>query len=409
MVATIARIFGPASLDVAEEVVQHALLQALQLWPFYGVPDNPRAWLVRVARNRGLDMLRHTGMEARYAGQLEAWAATQTQTSCEDRVLNQELADNQLRLMFVCCHPEIPHPSRVALTLKTLCGFGVTEIARAFLVSETTIAQRLVRAKRLIRERCLAFEVPGPEALPERLSSVLEVLYLFFNEGYTASQGDALIREDVCREAIRLTSLLVENRMTATPEVHALLALMLCQAARFAARLDHSGDVLLLADQDRALWDQSLIARGLYHLDRAAVGNRLSPYHLQAGIAAAHATATRFGRTDWRYVCTLYDALAKLEPTPVVLLNRAIAIAQVEGPEAGLAAIEAADLDTQLKTYPLLAATKGALYLRLGKRERALMTFKAALKQVKTTPERRFLHRKIADCREETKILKPNS
>ncbi len=187
--------------------------------------------------------------------------------------------------------------------------------------------------------------------------------------------------------------------MTATPQVHALLALMLCQAARFAARLDHSGDVLLLADQDRALWDQSLIARGLSHLDRAAVGNRLSPYHLQAGIAAAHATATSFEMTDWRYVRSLYDALAELEPTPVVLLNRAIAIAHVEGPEAGLAAIEAADLDTQLKTYPLLAATKGELYLRLGKKDRALMTFEVALEQVKTTPERRFLHRKAADCR----------
>ncbi len=253
---------------------------------------------------------------------------------------SHEVVDERLALIFVCCHPALPRAASVALTLKVVCGFGVEEIARAFLSTEAAVSQRLVRAKRLIREQAIDFEVPDPERLPERLETVLEVLYLLFTEGYAATTGVHLIKDDLCAEAIRLADSLAENSMTAEPECQALLALMLFQAARLPARIDALGDVLLLEDQDRTLWNRAMIGRGLLHLEQAARGDNLSTYHLQAEIAAVHATTERFTLTNWEHILSLYNLLRKKQPTPVVMINRAVAVAQVKGPAAGLEGVE---------------------------------------------------------------------
>jgi RNA polymerase sigma-70 factor, ECF subfamily len=301
--------------------------------------------------------------------------------------------------MFVCCHPALARATSVALTLKVVCGFGVAEIARAFLSNETAIAQRLVRAKRLIREQRIAFEVPRPEDLQSRLDSVLEVLYLFFTEGYAPTAGDRLIKEDLCAEAIRLTGLIAENAATARPECHALIALMLFQSARFASRMDAAGDLLLLEEQDRTRWDRTLIARGLAHLERAAAGERLTPYHLQAEIAAIHVATAHPQDTPWQRILELYDLLREAQPTAVVLLNRAIALGKVNGPAAGLAALADIPCDASLQRYPFLATAEGEFLRGLGRSEDAEVSFARALKLARTEPEHRFVARKLAELR----------
>jgi RNA polymerase sigma-70 factor (ECF subfamily) len=312
---------------------------------------------------------------------------------------SQEVADQQLALIFMCCHPALPHSASVAITLKMVCGFGVEEIARAFLTSETAITQRLVRAKRMIREEALRCEVPDPRQLDERLGAVLEVLYLLFTEGYAATAGDSLIKHDLCAEAIRLGKLLAENSITSTPECHALLALMLFQAARLPARTDALGDLLLLEEQDRSLWDQSKIHLGLLHLQEAARGDHLSTYHLQAEIAAMHSTTEHAAETDWENILHLYDLLCEKLPTPVALINRAVAIAQVRGPAAGLKALKAMPVDTQVERYPFLDAAEGEFHRRLGNFADAEISFRKAQEFARTEPQQRFLMRKIGALR----------
>lgn len=402
--ARLTRVFGAHRLDVVEDAVQYALLQALQHWPYQGVPGNPHAWLVRVASNRALDVVRaerklrsfDADEELALARDIEALPARSAQDKLK---FAGEVDDEQLALMFVCCHPVLPGPASVALTLKVVCGFGVTEIARAFLTNAAAIAQRLVRAKRLIRERGIGFEVPGPAALPERLDPVLEVLYLFFSEGYAPTAGDRLIKEDLCAEAIRLTRLLAGSPATARPECHALLALMLFQAARFTSRTDAGGDLLLLEEQDRSLWDRSMISLGLLHLERAAAGDRLTPYHLQAEIAAIHVATPHPDATPWVRILELYDLLRELQPTAVVQLNRAIVLGKVEGAGAGLAALEAIEPDSRLERYPFLPAAQGEFLRRLGRVGEAAERLGHALDLARTEPERRFIGRKLADLR----------
>jgi RNA polymerase sigma-70 factor (ECF subfamily) len=395
MVATLTRIFGPAHLGMAEEVVQEALIAALQQWGIRGVPENPRAWLFQVARNRALDQIRReTTLRGKEADVLAAFA----QRTAEEAAFAHEVRDDQLRMMLMCCHPAIPNESRIALTLKTVGGFSVDEIARALLTKKEAIAQRIVRAKRLIREEQIAMELPSREELPHRLETLLEVLYLLFNEGYGAHAGEALVRHDLCAEAIRLLRALDEHPATSFPQTHALLALMLLQGARLPARVDATGELATLARQDRALWDQRMIADGLRAFGRAARGERLTAYHVEAAIAVCHAIAPAFEETDWNAIVAHYEQLLALKPTPVVALNRAVAIAMSGETLRGIEAIAEVEQHPALRDYLPLPATLGELWLRGGDRAKAARYFARALELPSTMPEKRFLLSRLAEC-----------
>lgn len=392
MVAALTRAFGPENLGLAEDVVQEALVQALRTWPFRGVPENPAGWLIQVAKNRALDLLRRDANLARKEEAIRAWAGSLSPASGP---APDDGWDDQLRMIFICCQPAVPRDARVALTLKVVGGFGVPEIARAFLAKEATIAQRLVRAKHKIREIRPAFEVPPPAELPEALDAVLEVLYALFNEGHTAGRGEELVRHDVCLEAIRLARLVAGHPALDTPKAHALAALLLFQGARLSARVDAEGNLLLLEDQDRSLWDREMLAAGFSHLERSGRGREMSVYHLEAGIAACHAGAPTWEATDWPYILRLYDALLERKPSPVVALNRAVALALVEGPRAGLAALEPLQGDPALAGYLPLHATRGELLARAGETEEAAAAFRDALALEAPEPVRRSLELRL--------------
>ncbi len=395
IVSSLTRVFGPADLELVEDAVQEALEKALKHWPFRGIPDNPGGWLFAVARNAALDRVRSRVRRADAADQIVALMEAKLERMPEP-VLSREIADDQLRMIFTCCHPAIPADTRVALTLKTIGGFGVREIARAFLADERAVAQRLVRAKRRIREQRIPFAVAEPEMLSVRLISVLDVLYLMFNEGYDALDGDRIVRHDVCSEALRLAEIVAEHPQTGLPETHALAALFCFQAARFPARQDPFGDLLLLSEQDRLSWDRALIERGARHMERSAAGDSLTTFHLEAGIAACHAVAPSFEETDWRAILRFYDQLVQLADSPVFALNRAVAVATVEGPAAGLAALDGVVDHPALARYYLLPATLGEFHRRLDEPGPARRCFEDALRITTAAPVRRFLQRRIA-------------
>jgi len=399
MVATLTRLFSPARIDLAEDVVQEALVRALRVWSIEGVPANPRAWIVEVARNRALDLVRRDRAFAGKEDEVRRWASRRAPDAAAGAGEADEPRDDEMRMIFVCCHDAIPREARVALTLKTLGGFSKAEIARAFLLSEDAVEQRLVRAKRLVRERGLRFELPGEVDLPNRLDAVLEVLYLLFNEGYGAHRGGSLVRADLVREAIRLGSLLLETEATRPPKARALLALFLLQGARLGARTAPDGTLVLLAEQDRSAWDASMIALGLDQLRLAAAGDELSTYHLEAGIAACHAAASSAEATDWDRILSLYDLLAALAPSPIVALNRAVAVAMVRGAEEALREVDAIAPQEALARYYLLPATRGELLRRTGDLAAAARAYADALELAGTDPERRFLERRLAECR----------
>jgi RNA polymerase sigma-70 factor (ECF subfamily) len=398
MLATLTHIFGLEHLDLAEEVVKEALLQALRQWPLQGVPNNPRAWLIQAARNKALDVLRRRSSLQRKRPELEErLRQSYSATDPPDAIDSESLDDEQLAMIFACCDPALPAEARVALTLKAVSGFSVAEIARAFLAEEATIAQRLVRAKRRISESNITLALPRPTDLPGRLDSVLQVLYLLFNEGYSAHAGENLVRADLCGEAMRLAQLLAAHPATALPKVHALLALFYFHAARLPTRVDGDGNLLLLADQDRTLWDQDLLARGLTHLNESAQGEDLSEYHVQAAIAAVHATSPSFAQTDWAYLLDLYDQLLAIAPSPVVALNRTIAQSMVEGPQVALRSLEQLSADPTMKSYYLLPAVKADFLRRLGRHADADACYRQALTLPCTEPERRFLSRRLQE------------
>jgi RNA polymerase sigma-70 factor, ECF subfamily len=405
MVATLTRMLGPQNLSLAEEVVQDALVRAIEIWPHRGVPENPRGWLMQVARNRALDCLRRDATRARKAGVLAAepvnapasMALITLDTPANPLDPEASGADDTLVMILMCCHPALAREAQVTLTLKTVGGFSVDEIARAFLLRPAAVAQRLVRAKRLLRERRIAFELPA-RGLGARIGSALETMYLMFNEGYAATAGDDLVRSDLCGEAVRLATILADHPATSLPEVHALLALMLFQASRLPARCDAEGALVLLADQDRRRWDRALIGRALGHLERCAAGERATAYHLEAGIAACHAMAASYAATDWAQILALYDDRLALAPSPVVVLNRAVALSMVQGPRAGIAALAEVADDPHLRGYYLLPATLADLWLRCGDRQTAAAHYRRALELPCNEPERRFLLRRLAAC-----------
>ena len=398
MVSYLTRLLGPEHLDLAEEVVQEALLKALQTWPYSGIPQNPAGWLFRVARNAALDTIRHRTL----AGEKNIeFAAERIRESGavvgNDALIEDQLRDDELRMVLMCCHPALPRDARVALSLKTAGGFSTREIARAFLCDEPTIAQRVVRAKRQIRETGIAFELPAGDDLALRLESALEVIYLMFNEGYTAQSGEDLVRHDLCGEALRLGRLLATSSV-ATPQAHALVALIAFQAARLPARVDSSGELVLLEDQNRSLWDQKLLGLGFRHFSECAEGTHMSSYHVQAAIAAVYAGAQRSADINWQHILDLYDRLMEISPSPVVALNRAVALSKVHGAQAALAALRPLFEDRSLRNYYLLLAVQGRLLLDLGDREAAADCFRQALERPCSEPEKRFLQRKLIAC-----------
>jgi RNA polymerase sigma-70 factor, ECF subfamily len=397
MVAHLTRLLGPAQLDLAEETVQEAMLRALQTWPYQGAPENAAAWLFRVAHNIAIDAVRHRRTLGDKTDAIVAELAQAAAAPTDDPDLEEQLRDDELRLIFMCCHPEIPRDARVALSLKTVAGFGVREIARAFLAEDAAIAQRLVRAKRQIRDRRLTLDMPRPPELARRLDSVLEVIYFMFNEGYAAHAGEDLIRQDLCLEALRLGRLVAASSI-AEPRVDALVALLALQAARLPARVDESGDLILLEQQDHSRWDQGLIALGFHYFDRSIAGEEVSEYHVQAAIAATHARATDPQSRDWPMILAMHDQLLALNSSPVVALNRAVAVAKVRGAAEALAALEPLENDPKLRGYYLLLAVRGHLLLEVGRNAEAAVCFRAALECPCSEPERRFLRRKLAGC-----------
>jgi RNA polymerase sigma-70 factor (ECF subfamily) len=394
LVAALVRMLG--DIGRAEELVQEALVAALERWPFSGVPDNPGAWLMTTARNRALDQLRRDRRLREKQPLIEAEQARELLPE-EDAVTSGPLADDRLRLIFTCCHPALPAESRVALTLRLLGGLTTREIAAAFLIGDAAAAQRIVRAKRAIADRRLPYRVPDPAELPERLASVLEVIYLIFNEGYAAREGESLLRAGLCDEALRLARLL-ETPGLDGPELQGLLALMELHSARQAARTDERGELVLLEEQDRSRWDRVGIERARKRLERVFTDGEPGPYALQAAIAACHAAAPSFADTDWRRISGLYQQLARLNPSPVVLLNRAVAVAMADGPSAGLALLEPLDAERALRDYPLFHATRAELLLRLGRRSEAAPHFRRALALTQNAAARRHLERRIAEC-----------
>jgi RNA polymerase sigma factor (sigma-70 family) len=398
MVATLTGIFGIEHLTLAEDVVQEALARALQTWPFYGVPKNPAAWLMQTARNRALDVVRRQknfrGKEAEIVRVMDREASSPDETIFSE----EEIADDRLRMMFVCCHPQIPSDAQVALALKTLCGFGVMEIASAFLTTDAAIAKRLTRAKQKIAEARIPFEIPSGKELSRRLNGVLQSLYLLFNEGYKASAGDKLVREDICEEAIRLAELLARHPAGNQPKTHALLALMLLNAARTPARVDDEGNLLRLREQDRAKWNQPMIARGLFHLAQSAAGGEISEYHLQAGIAACHCAAKDYASTDWEKIAVIYDRMLTFDDSPVIALNRAVALAEWRGPQAGIDAVNAIPDLKALESYYLFHAVMGDFEWQLNRLPIAAQHFQRALQLAEMPPEKKFLEKRLQEC-----------
>jgi len=394
LVASVLRIVR--DIDAAEEVAQAAFEQALDHWPADGTPERPGAWLLTTARRRALDRLRRARRAGARTQAIAYHAALGALGESPDAMDPEEIPDDRLRLIFTCCHPGLPADSRVALTLRLVGGLTTVEIARAFLVPEPTIAQRLVRAKRTIRDRGLPYEVPEGAELSARLPAVLAVVYLIFNEGYAAHTGDALVRHDLCAEALRLGHMLAEL-MPREPEVLGLLALMELQTSRAAARADADGNLVLLEDQDRARWDRGRIACGLALLDRAGSGERAGPYRLQAALAACHARAAAWEETDWHRIVALYDRLAEVAPSPVVELNRAVAIGLAEGPGAGLAALDRIDASA-LRGYHHLPAARADFLRRIGRWSEAAGEYRRALALADNARERTFLAARLAVC-----------
>lgn len=396
IVSALTSVFGLRHLELAEDALQEALLKALRQWSYGNLPPNPAAWLMQVAKNQALDVVRRDARFRKKAEEIVSMIEQHPALSPSPGALaSEEIRDDQLRLIFACCHPALASEARVALTLKTLCGLGVDEIARAFLATPETIAKRLTRARSRLRKAKVPFEIPTAPELSARLDSVLDVLYLLFNEGYNASQGSELIRRELSEEAIRLATLLAESETGDTPKTHALLALFLFQAARFPARIGTAGEILLLQDQDRSQWSRGMIERGMSHLERSAAGPEVSSFHLQAGIASCHCLARSYEETDWPRILLLYDLLLERNPSPIVGLNRAVALAKVRGAQAGLEALQALGNQKALRKYYLFYAVRAEFLAAIGADKEAERDYREALALTELPLERKFLRNRL--------------
>ena len=395
IIASITRMVR--DISIAEDVAQDTLIIALERWPVSGIPDNPGAWLMTVAKRKAIDLLRRKKQLDQKYEQMAYEVNTHYEPDLADNI-DEDIEDNLLRLIFMTCHPALSKNARVALTLRLVGGLTTEEIANAFLVPEPTIAQRIVRAKRTLSAANVPFEVPQKTAYAERLSSVLEVIFLMFNEGYSASSGDNLLRTNLCNEALRMGRVLADLILI-EPEVHGLVALMEIQVSRFKARTNTEGEIILLLDQNRSLWNQELISRGVVSLKKAEnVGGTLGMYALQASIAACHAIADTPEKTNWERISSLYDALCEISHSPVVELNRAVAISMVYGPMAGLEIVDSLLLDPALKNYHLLPSVKGNFLLKLGRKREALEEFQRAALLTQNVQEQKFLLKQAKDC-----------
>jgi RNA polymerase sigma factor (sigma-70 family) len=397
LVAVLTRFFGFRNFDLVEEMVQSALLEALQSWRVRGVPANPSGWVHRVAKNKVVDALRRDDIGRRAT---EEWAAVRpaSDAGIDDLFLDTAIEDSQLRMIFACCHPLLARENQLALTLKTLCGFGVSEIARALLIGDETVKKRLQRATRELAAHHVSLEPPDATQLIERLDAVHQVLYLIFNEGYSSTKSEAAIRADLCEDAAYLCHLLCSHPRCSTPTTRALMALMLFHAARLEARLDEQGSVLLMEDQDRTKWDERLIRRARDFLDQSAEGTIVSPFHLEAGIAFYHCSAKSYSETDWPAILRMYDALLTLHRSPVYMLNRAIVIAEIEGPAAGIRALHDTEQESALRHYHLFDATLGELYRRSGDLDRARRYLEAAKLKTASRHDRAIIDHRLAKC-----------
>lgn len=395
MISVLTRIFGMAKLDLVEDALQVSLMRALNQWTFKGIPKNPKAWLIQVAKNHMLDRLRRDNKSVSFENEFRQTDEYASKVDFSDSVyFKDEIFEDQLQMIFACCHHSIPIDSQIALTLKTVGGFSVTEISNAFLAKKDAIAKMVVRAKKRLKDHSVSLEIPGPEKIPKRLSAVLKVLYLMFNEGYTASAGDELVRTDLCYEAIRLTKLLAKHRMTSQPKVNALMALFLFQASRLHARRADDGALLILAEQDRSLWNKQMIGEGLRYFRKSASGNEVSEYHLEAEIASYHVLSKSFSSTDWKSLIKAYEELLNRKPSPIVALNKAFAVSQIDGAEAALIEIDGLKDKTLTNYYPF-HITKGELFLQTGKYAEAIKSYKNAIQLTNNEPIKRFVRAKI--------------
>lgn len=400
MVAVLTKIFGAENLEMAEDVVQDTLLHAMQVWVDKGVPDNPSAWLFQVARNKAIDIIRRS----KYAVQFDfndperiLLTSNYSLTATMDHFWQEEpVKDDMLRMMFACCHPDISEENQITIILKTLCGFSTAEIAKAFLTSEDTISKRLYRTKEFFRENRIRLSIPSIPEIKHRTDAVLNAIYLLFNEGYNSTHAAALIRRDIMDEAMLLCKLLTENRHTQIPETFALMALMCFHASRTESRLTAEGEIILLPDQDRNKWDRRLIASGNAYMNRAASGNTISQYHIEAAIAFEHCTAENYAQTNWRKILEYYDWLCKMVPSPVTEVNRAVAIMQVQGAAAALGALGNISGKKKIETFYLYHSLLGEIHSRLNNFDEALKRFEKALLLTRSETERKLLKAKIA-------------
>lgn len=397
MAAVLARLLGPDELDTAHDIVQDALVKAMEVWPFHGIPQNPSAWLYKVAKNKAIDHIR--AIQSKTKAQTEIQIELKSEWGMSSRMnelfRDEEIQDSVLRMAFVCCHPSIPPESQIALTLKTLGGLTSLEIAHAFLTSEETITKRIYRAKEKIKEEHLSLEFPVSAELMMRMDSVLKVLYLLFNEGYNSSHPNVLIREDLCEEAMRLCYLLVQNKETNLPKVRALMALMCLQTARFPSRVNDAGAKILLQDQDRSKWNQPLVVRGLNFLRDAFSGDQLTEYHVEAAIASVHSIAKDFSDTNWKELLRLYETLYEMKPSPMVALNKAIALGYAHTPLEGIQALEKI---IGLKDHYLYLASLGNFHIMNGDKALARKFFSEAMTRTTSNSELELLKRKIDSC-----------
>jgi RNA polymerase sigma factor (sigma-70 family) len=400
MVAVLTRIFGVHNLALAEDVVQDAFCRALEVWSFRGVPENPSAWLMAAAKNRAIDVLRRGKTARTYEPELSRWLQSEWTLASElqEMFADNAIKDDQLRMMFSCCHPRLPEEAQVMLILNILCGFGVNEVASAFVTTYTAVEKRIPRAKKVLAGSNKLFDTHAPADFSARLPAVQRALYLLFNEGYHGASVEFAVRAELCDEAMRLAKLLFEHPLGATPSSYALSALMCLNRARLPARIDASGKLNSLFDQDRSLWDRELISEGLRLLDLSSEGGELIEYHIEAAIAAVHASATTMQTTDWQEIVSLYDTLMTIRPTPIVALNRAIAVGQRDGAECGLQELRAISDSDRLAKYPFYHAAFAEFELQNGQAENAIGHFGTALKLARNPMERRFFENRILSC-----------